>query len=325
LPADARAADGLGVVVLTGFLGSGKTTLLASLLRDPALGETAVIVNEIGEIPIDHHLLRRVDERTVLLANGCVCCSLRGDLADELRDLLDRRARGEVPPFRRVVVETTGLADPAPIVNTILAEPVLKNHYRLEAVVTTVDGVHGLAEADREHEWTRQTAAADRLCVTKTDVADPGEVAALERRLARLNPLASILRTPLGRADAAALLAPVPHDPRGLAVEAHAHDRGVSTFSLVLDRPLDWIAFGIWLTMLLQARGNDVLRVKGLLNVGAAGPVLLNGVQHVFHPPVHLEHWPDADERSRIVFIGRNLDRAEIERSLAAFDAAARV
>jgi G3E family GTPase len=325
LPADARAADGLGVVVLTGFLGSGKTTLLASLLRDPALGETAVIVNEIGEIPIDHHLLRRVDERTVLLANGCVCCSLRGDLADELRDLLDRRARGEVPPFRRVVVETTGLADPAPIVNTILAEPVLKSHYRLEAVVTTVDGVHGLAEADREHEWTRQTAAADRLCVTKTDVADPGEVAALERRLARLNPLASILRTPLGRADAAALLAPVLHDPRGLAVEAHAHDRGVSTFSLVLDRPLDWIAFGIWLTMLLQARGNDVLRVKGLLNVGAAGPVLLNGVQHVFHPPVHLEHWPDTDERSRIVFIGRNLDRAEIERSLAAFDAAARV
>ncbi len=316
------AADGLGVVVLTGFLGSGKTTLLSSLLRDPAMGETAVIVNEIGEIPIDHHLLRRVDERTVVLASGCVCCSLRGDLADELRDLLSRRARGEVPPFRRVVVETTGLADPAPIINTILTEPVLKSHYRLEAVVTTVDGVHGLGEAEREDEWTRQTVAADRLCITKTDVADPVAVAALERRLERLNPIASILRTPLGQVDAGTVLAPVPHDPRGLFVETHAHD-DVSAFALVLDRPLDWIAFGIWLTMLLQARGTDVLRVKGLLNVGAAGPVLLNGVQHVFHPPVHLDRWPDDDERSRIVFIGRNLDWAEIERSLAAFDAAA--
>ncbi len=315
--------DGLGVVVLTGFLGSGKTTLLSSLLHDPAMGETAVIVNELGEISIDHHLLRRVDERTVLLGNGCVCCSLRGDLADELRDLLSRRTRGEVPPFRRVVVETTGLADPAPIINTILTEPVLRNHYRLEAVVTTVDAVHGLAEADREHEWARQAVAADRLCVTKSDVADADEVAALESRLRHVNPLASILRTPFGQADAASVLAPVPHDPRDLEIDEHVHE-DVSTFSIVLDRPMDWIAFGIWLTMLLQARGTDVLRVKGLLNVGASGPVLLNGVQHVFHPPVHLERWPDEDERSRVVFIGRNLDRGEIERSLAAFDAAAR-
>jgi G3E family GTPase len=315
--------DGLGVVVLTGFLGSGKTTLLSGLLRDPAMGETAVIVNEIGEIPIDHHLLRRVDERTVVLANGCVCCSLRGDLADELRDLLGRRALGEVPPFRRVVVETTGLADPAPIVNTILTDALLRSHYTLEAVVTTVDGVHGLASAERENEWARQATAADRLCVTKTDVADPDAVAALEQWLGRLNPLASILRTPHGTADAAAVLAPVTHDPRDLLVETHAHG-DVATFALYLDRPLDWTAFGVWLTMLLQARGTDILRVKGLLNVGADGPVVLNGVQHVFHPPVHLDRWPDEDERSRLVFIGRNLDRAAIERSLAVFDAAAR-
>jgi G3E family GTPase len=317
-------SDRLGVVVLTGFLGSGKTTLLSSLLRDPEMGETAVIVNEVGEIPVDHHLLRRVDERTVVLANGCVCCSLRSDLADELRDLLDRRGLGEVPPFRRVVVETTGLADPAPIVNTILTEPVLRNQYRLEAVVTTVDAVHGMSAATREHEWARQATAADRLCITKTDVAEASDVAALEQRLGRLNPLAAILHTPLGRADAADVLAPVTHDPRDLVVETHAHDDGVTAFALVLDRPLDWMAFGIWLTMLLQARGTDILRVKGLLNVGGDGPVLLNGVQHVFHSPVHLDRWPDADERSRVVFIGRNLDRAEIERSLAAFDAAAR-
>jgi len=288
------------------------------------MGETAVIVNEVGEIPVDHHLLRRVDERTVVLASGCVCCSLRSDLADELRDLLSRRALGEVPPFRRVVVETTGLADPAPIVNTILTEPVLRNHYRLEAVVATVDAVHGMSAATREREWARQATAADRLCITKTDVAQPSDVALLEQRLEQLNPLASILHTPRGRVAAADVLAPVSDDPRDLVVETHAHDDGVTAFALVLDRPLDWTAFGIWLTMLLQARGTDILRVKGLLNVGGDGPVLLNGVQHVFHPPVHLEAWPDADERSRVVFIGRRLDRSEIERSLAAFDAAMR-
>lgn len=318
------AADGLGVVVLTGFLGSGKTTLLSGLLRDPAMGETAVVVNELGEVAIDHHLLRRVDERTVVLASGCVCCSLRGDLADELRDLLSRRDRGELPPFARVVVETTGLADPAPIVNTILTEPLLQHHYRLEAVVTTVDAVHGLAEAEHEREWARQATAADRLCITKTDVAPAQAVAALEAKLAQLNPLAQVLETPLGRAEAATVLAPVPHDPRGLAEDAHVHG-DVASFALVLERPLDWVAFGIWLTMLLQARGADILRVKGMLNVGGPGPVLLNGVQHVFHPPVHLESWPDDDHRSRLVFIGRGLERETLERSLAAFDAAARL
>jgi G3E family GTPase len=282
-----------------------------------------VIVNEIGEIPIDHHLLRRVDERTVVLPSGCVCCSLRGDLVDELRDLLGRRGR-DLPAFRRVVIETTGLANPAPIVNTILTEPLLRSHVRLDTVVTTVDGVHGLAEAGREHEWAQQTAAADRLCITKTDLVEPEQVAELARRLRELNPIATVMETPQGRVDAAALLAPAPHDPRDLLVEEHVHDDGVAAFALYLDGALDWTAFGVWLTMLLQARGGDILRVKGLLNVGGPGPVLLNGVQHAFHPPEHLEAWPDEDERSRIVFIGRGLDRAAIERSIGAFDAAVR-
>src|SRR5205085_8860807 len=168
------------VTVVTGFLGSGKTTLLQRLLAHPELGETAVIVNELGEVAIDHHLLRRVDERTVVLGNGCVCCSLRGDLADELRDLLGRRDRGEVPPFRRVVVETTGVADPAPIVYTLLSEPVVKHHFELERVITTVDAVHGL----QAPESLRQAAAADRLVVTKTDLVPAGE---LGRQLAALN------------------------------------------------------------------------------------------------------------------------------------------
>ena len=173
------------VALVTGYLGSGKTTLIRALLEDPGLGETAVIVNELGEIGIDHAILRRVDERTVLLATGCVCCTLRGDLADELRDLLDRRATGEIPPFTRVVVETTGVADPAPIVATLVSEPLVRHQYALESVIATVDAQHGL----RGEESERQVAAADVLVVTKADLADPAERrAARSRRSTRWRP-----------------------------------------------------------------------------------------------------------------------------------------
>src|SRR5581483_5629956 len=276
------------VALLTGFLGSGKTTLLQRLLAHPGLGETAVIVNELGEVAIDHHLLRRVDERTVVLGNGCVCCTLRCDLADELRDLLGRRERGEIPPFGRVVVETTGLADPAPIVYTLLSEPVVKHHFALERVIATVDAVHGL----REPESLRQAAAADRLVVTKADLADPAE---LVRRLGALNPAAAVLRASFGEVDPEALLGgpgglePPPRPPAG--DHAHPEHGGVAAHSLVL---------------------------------GGPGPLLLNGVQHVVHPPVHLDAWPDGDRRSRLVFIGRGLDAGALRRSLAAFRRAAR-
>ena len=305
--------DKLPVSIVTGFLGSGKTTLLSALLRHPAMGETAVIVNELGEVGIDHHLLRRVDERTVLLPSGCLCCSLRGDLADELRDLLSRRTRGEIPPFRRVVLETTGLADPAPIVNTLLAEPVVKHHYEPERVIATVDAVHGL----RQPESVKQAAAADRLVVTKTDLADAGE---LEARLRALNPAAEILEVSFGEVDPELVFGGNAPDLREPVPEVrHEHD-GVVAHSLLFDEPLDWTAFGIWLTMLLQARGNEILRVKGLLDVGGEGPLLLNAVQHVVHPPEHLEAWPDEDRRSRIVFIGRNLAEQPLRASLAAFN-----
>ncbi len=187
------------VALVTGYLGSGKTTLIRALLEDPGLGETAVIVNELGEIGIDHAILRRVDERTVLLASGCVCCTLRGDLADELRDLLDRRATGEIPPFTRVVVETTGVADPAPIVATLVSEPLVRHQYALESVIATVDAQHGL----RGEESERQVAAADVLVVTKGDLADPAE---LEGTLAALNPLASVVRAVQGDVDPTRLL-----------------------------------------------------------------------------------------------------------------------
>jgi G3E family GTPase len=309
------AADGkLPVALVTGFLGSGKTTLIASLLGHPGMGETAVIVNELGEIGIDHHLLRRVDERTVLLASGCVCCTLRGDLADELRDLLGRRERGEIPPFRRVVVETTGLADPAPVVYTLLSEPVVKHHYALETVVTTVDAQHGLSR----DESLRQVAAADTLVVTKADVAPADE---LVRQLGSLNPAARVLEVSFGDVEPGVVLAPAEH-PRSAAPPKHVHS-GAGAVTVVVDRPVEWTAFGIWLTMLLQARGSRIYRVKGLLDTGGPGPVLLNAVQHVVHPPEHLEAWPDDDHRSRLVFIGADLDGAALERSLLAFARAA--
>jgi G3E family GTPase len=273
-------------------------------------------VNELGEVGIDHHLLRRVDERTVLLPSGCLCCALRGDLADELRDLLARRDAGEISPFTRVVVETTGLANPAPIVYTLLSAPIVKHQYRLEAVVTTVDAQHGL----RHEESVNQAAVADRLVLTKTDLADP---ALVSPELRRLNPAAPIVEAVFGDVSPSVLFDGREHDPRDLVYEdspAHAHD--VRALCLTFDEPLDWTAFGIWLTMLLQARGEDVLRVKGLLNVGAAGPLVLNGVQHVVHPPEHLSEWPDDDRRSRIVVIGRDIEQSALERSLAAFNRA---
>jgi G3E family GTPase len=309
------------VTLVTGFLGSGKTTLISRLLERPELADTAVIVNELGEVGIDHHLLRRVDERTVLLASGCVCCALRGDLADELRDLLDRRDAGEVPPFRRVVVETTGIADPTPIVNTLLADPLLPHHYALEGVVATVDAQHGL----RGPESVRQAAAADVLAVTKVDLADG---TAVEAELRRLNPLARIVEAVRGDVDPELLLAA----PGGARVDStqalsdarHDGHGGIRAVSLALEGPVDWSAFGIWLTMLLQARGADVLRVKGLLDTGGEGPLLVNCVQHAVHPPVHVDAWPDADRRSRLVVIGRGFTGEELERSLGAFQRAAR-
>jgi G3E family GTPase len=317
-------AERLPVALVTGFLGSGKTTLLSRLLGRPELGETAVIVNELGEVAIDHHLLRRVDERTILLANGCLCCTLRGDLADELRDLLSRRTRGEIPAFRRVLVETTGLADPAPILNTLLAEPVVRHHFEPGAVLATVDAVNGLGQLERGAETVKQVVVADRLVVTKTDVADRAEVVRLEERLRALNPAAELLEVSFGEAEPAVLLAARDGDPRDVRIpEGPAHGGDLHPFVLFLERAVDWTAFGIWLTMLLQARGNDVLRVKGLLDVGGPGPVVLNGVQHVVSPPEHLEAWPDEDRRSRIVFIARGIEKRDVEESLAAFDAAA--
>lgn len=328
------------VLVVTGFLGSGKTTLLNRLLRHPALGDAAVLVNEFGEVGIDHQLVEMVDESTVLLSSGCLCCTIRDDLKQAVLEIHDKRARGVVPPFGRVIVETTGLADPAPILATFMNDVSLRHHYRLATVVATVDAVNGRAHLDRQEESVKQAAVADRLVLTKTDIAEPAEAGALRGRLARLNPSAEILVAGHGAAEAEPLLRADVYDPaaKGREVlrwieaeaarpaaghrhDANRHDARIHSFCLVHDEPVDWTAFGIWLTLLLHTHGGDVLRVKGLLNVaGADTPVVINGVQHVVHPPVHLDAWPDADRRSRVVFIVRGLERARIEESLAVFN-----
>lgn len=307
------------VSVVTGYLGSGKTTLISALLRHQGMGETAVIVNELGEVGIDHHIVSEIDERTVLLASGCLCCTLRGDLADELRSLIDRRDAGSVPPFRRVVVETTGLADPTPIVSTLLTEPLLRHHVELDAVVATVDAQHGL----RGPESLKQAAIADVLVVTKTDLADGDEV---REELERLNPLGDVVEAVHGAIDPARLFdgrsrTSVEDRPSNSLLRGldHRHEDDVHAVSLTCREPLDWLGFGVWLTMLLHARGEDILRVKGLVDVGAEGPLVLNAVQHVVHPPQHLDAWPDDDRRTRLVFIGRGFTAAELERSLGAF------
>ena len=317
----------LPVTVVTGFLGSGKTTLLSRVLSDPSMSDTAVLVNEFGKVGLDHHLLRRADEKTVLLGAGCVCCTTRDDLVEALLALLDEEARGEIPPLKGVVVETTGLADPAPILYTVFSHPVLQHHYRVDRVVCTVDALNGALHLDRNPESTKQIASADVVVLTKTDVSEAAPVEVLRGRVRGINPSARVLDAPLGAVDPDELFgdagavqsASGPRAPSSLGSGDGRHVSDTHSTSLTFDGPVDWTAFGTWFSMLLHARGEDVLRVKGLLSVGEPGPVLLNGVQHVIHPPDHLEEWPDADHQSRIVFITRGIRAEEIVSSLETF------
>ena len=313
------------VSLITGFLGSGKTTLLRRLLTDPALHDTAVLINEFGEVGLDHHLLERIDERTVLLQSGCVCCTIRGELADAMRDLHSRRTRGEIPPFRRLVIESTGLADPYPVLTTLHGDPVLRHHFSAGGVVTTVDAVNGATQLDRHPQSVKQVAVADQIVLTKTDLAQAPE---LEARLRAINPAAPLLRGATDTLDADSLLAAGPSAHVGAWLDpphAHTHDRNrhgddIVAFAVTVDRPLDWTAFGVWLTMLLHRHGANILRVKGILALaGETAPVAIHGVQHLVHPPTHMAAWPDSDRRSRLVFIVQALDPALIRRSLAAF------
>ena len=315
------------VTLITGCLGSGKTTLLQRLLRDPALSDTAVLINEFGEVGLDHHLLERIDERMVMLQSGCVCCTIRGELSAAIKDLHSRRERGLLPPFRRLVIESTGLADPFPILSTVRSDPVLRHHFCLGNVITTVDAVNGAQQLAAQPESIKQVAVADRLVLTKTDLATAEEIARLTPRLRHINSDAPLWRAAEDELDADALLSGQDHGAWQPA-EAddampdghHRHADDIRTLALSIDERIDWARFGLWLTMLLNRHGEALLRVKGILNVAdAVTPVAVHAVQHLVHTPRHLAAWPDQDRRSRLILIARGLDPAVIERSFRAF------
>jgi G3E family GTPase len=324
-PGDAR----IPLTLLTGFLGSGKTTVLRRLLQQPAFGDTAVIINELGAIGLDHLLVDRVDESLSVLASGCICCTVRSDLVDTLQSLLARRARGEIA-FARVIVETTGLADPAPVLHTLMAEPAVLAVFRLDAVVTAVDAVNGSRTLDRHAEAVKQVAMADVLLLTKTDLATSEQIAALTKRLQRLNPGVAPRRVVHGDVDAR-LLGAGSHDDwpdvdpgcdhDGLQHHHHHHDDHIVAYCFTFDAPVHEAAFAHWLDLLAAMRGERLLRVKGLVKIVERPdePLLVQGAQHVFHPPQHLRAWPSDDRRTRLVFITQDLERVEIERTFHKF------
>jgi G3E family GTPase len=308
------------VTVITGFLGAGKTTLLQRFLATPEGRGTAVIINEFGAIGIDDALVRDASDRTELLGDGCVCCIMRTDLQIALRRLVFERERGEVPQFGRIVIETSGLADPAPILQTFSTDRALGGEFFIEVVVTIVDAVTGLATLGWSAEARKQAILADTLVISKSDLATDDVIERLKERLAALNPHAPIRTAIEGMLDPRCLT-DAPHEPvqkSGFIAEAE-HSDGISSFVLTDDIPFAWNDFARAMETLIALRGADLLRVKGFLNVaGCRGPVLVQFVQHLNHPPVELTSWPDGDRKSRLVFITRNIAEQPVRDLFAA-------
>jgi len=338
----------LPMSVITGFLGSGKSTLLGQLLRQPEMGMSAVIVNELGEVGLDHILVERIEGEVCLLQSGCICCSLRGDLEQALQKLIDQRERKVIPRFNRVLIETTGLADPAPILQLALTSPMIQRYFKLDAVVATVDAVNGDRQLDENPESVKQAALSDRILLTKTDLVSKETLNHLEARIATLNPSATQYRVLHGHIDASRLfnadptrygssaeaitqwLGPVVgdahhgsahfHEPTDRVPVSLCHDSSIKHFCLSFDEPLDWLTVAEWLSDLSGRMGEKLLRIKGVLNlVGESRPIAIHAIHHTFHPPVALRAWPNTQHSSRIVFITRDLPREVVEESYRAF------
>ena len=337
----------LPVTLLTGFLGSGKTTLLNQLIRQ--LPRTAVVMNEFGEISLDHDLLEKMEGPMAVLSGGCVCCTVSGSLSPTLKNLYMARERGDIPSFERVVIETTGIADPAPILDTLLNDPWVRARFRMDGVVTTVDAVLGEAQLDSYFEAMRQVAVADRLILTKTDLARPEDLSALKQRLAKLNPAAEQLAAVRGEMDFGRILDlglfnardKIPDVQKWLNEQRYkpvkagtamgkmpdsdaGHDQRIRAFSVVIDDPVPLAGLQAALEMLVSFRSEYLLRFKAIVNIaGHAKPTVLHGVQHVLYPEVELENWPSDDHRSRFVFIVRDMDPEFVAKVLEDFTQAA--
>ena len=330
------------LTVLTGFLGAGKTTLLNRLLKDPALGSAAVIINEFGEIGLDHLLVEHIEDGVMLLSTGCLCCTVRGDLVNTLEKLLRGLDNGRMT-FDRVIIETTGLADPAPVLHTTMVHPYFVMRFRLDGVVTVVDAVNGAATLDAHVEALKQVAVADRIVLTKTDLLDSperrDEAARLRERVTALNPAAPV--TEVAGASVSQLIdcglydaeRKIPDVKRWLAEEAYAHDEHhhhhdvnrhndkIRAFTLASERAIPFSAFEMFLDLLRSMHGPNLLRVKGIVKLAETPdqPVVIHGVQHIFHPPATLASWPDADRRTRLVFIVNDIPQRAVEDLFNAF------
>ena len=334
------------VTLLTGFLGSGKTTLLNRLLKHPAMQETAILINEYGAVSIDHLLVREASENIMVMSNGCICCSVAGDMVQALRDLYFKRANGEVPDFRRVIIETTGLADPAPIMHTLIEMPLVAARYSFSGIVTTVDAVYGEQQLNDHFESVKQAAVADRIVLTKTDTATREQIDRLRARLRILNPAADIYEAVDGEIAPEKLFDTGLYQPSRKTVDVQNwlraqaykpmparnsflapagavpsnHDVRIRAFVVTFPDPLAWHALVDALEMLTAARGENLLRIKGIVNVaGEKLPRVIHAVQHTIYPAATLPAWPEGDRHTQLVFITRDLDEALIRQTLTSF------
>ncbi len=348
------------VSILTGFLGAGKSTLLNRLLKDPAMRDAAVIINEFGEVGIDHLLVETSNDAVVELADGCLCCTVRGELVDTLAELIDGMQTGKVKPLSRVVIETTGLADPAPVMQSVMGHPSIAQHFDLDGVVTVVDAVNGLSTIDTFPEAYKQVAVADRLILTKKTLADEAAVSAITQRLRSLNPRAPITDGDADDAGSAAMLinglydastkiADVDRwlkDEMAAAGDHHHHDHhhdhhshshghghhhhhdvnrhgaSIRSYSILHDEPIDPMAVNMFIDLLRSTHGEKLLRMKAIvaLTDRPDKPLVLHGVQSIFHPPVRLTAWPEgSDRKTRLVLITRDLSESYVRDLFGAF------
>lgn len=326
------------VTVITGFLGSGKTTLLSALLKKEEMKNVAVIINEFGEVGLDHALVEHSDENIVELQNGCICCTIQGDLQKTMLDLIDKMTRGDISYFDKVIIETTGLADPVPIIHTLISSMDLQRIYTLDGVITVVDATNGEKTLDLQPEAVKQAALAERIIISKIDLIEKDKELSLETRLRAINPSIKIIKSSFGDVSISDLIDLGAYDPfsksrdvkEWLAAESmdthhdhdhdhhhvnvNRHDENIEAFSMTSDKPVNMMAFGLFKDLLMAQMGPDLLRLKGIINIeGKDRPAVIHGVQHIFHPVHWLEKWPENDQQTKLVFITRNVKKEQIE------------